>query len=83
MVEVLDLEDGLPELSEVQFEGAGHRVDVGGVGHVDQGVVAALEAVAEVVDLHLRPRHAEDSVVVQPVEVDYSHATPDNEWDVL
>ena len=32
---------------------------------------------------YLRSRHAEDSVVVQPVEVDYPHAAPDNGWDVL
>ena len=53
MVEVLDLEDGLPELPEVELEDAGDGVDVGGVGGVCEGVVAALEAVAEVVDLDL------------------------------
>ena len=83
MVEVLDLEDGLPELPEVELEDAGHRVDVGGVGHVGQRVVAALEAVTEVVDLHLRSGHAEDPVVVQPVKVDYPHAASDDERDIL
>ena len=53
LVKVLDAEDGLPELPEVELEDAGHRVDVGGVGHVCRGVVAALKRLSEVVDLHL------------------------------
>ena len=83
VVEVLDLEDGLPELPEVELEDAGDRVDVGGVGGVCEGVVAALEAVAEVVDLDLRAGDAEDAVVVQPVQVDDPHAAPDDQRDVL
>ena len=83
MVEVLDLEDGLPELPEVELEDAGDGVDVGGIGGVCEGVVAALEAVAEVVDLDLRAGDAEDAVVVQPVQVDDPHAAPDDLWDVL
>ena len=83
VVEVLYLEDGLPELPEVELEDAGDGVDVGGVGGVCEGVVAALEAVAEVVDLDLRAGHAEDAVVVQPVQVDDPHAAPDDQRDVL
>ena len=83
MVEVLNLEDGLPQLAQVQLQDARHRVDVGGVRDVGQGVVAALEAVPEVVDLHLRAVHAQDAVVVQPVQVDDAHAAPDYERDVL
>ena len=83
MVEVLYLEDGLPELPEVELEDAGDGVDVGGVGGVCEGVVAALEAVAEVVDLDLRAGHAEDAVVVQPVQVDDPYAAPDDQRDVL
>ena len=38
---------------EVEFEHSSDRVDVGGVGHVSRGVVAALKRFSEVVDLHL------------------------------
>ena len=53
MVKVLYGEDRFPELPEVELEDAGHGVDVRGVGGVGQGVFAALEGVAEVVDLDL------------------------------
>ena len=43
-------EDARPE---VEFEHSSDRVDVGGVGHVSRGVVAALKRLPEVVDLHL------------------------------
>ena len=43
-------EDARPE---VEFEHSSDRVDVGGVGHVGRGVVAALKRLPEVVDLHL------------------------------
>ena len=43
-------EDARPE---VEFEHSSDRVDVGGVGHVSRGVVAALKRLSEVVDLHL------------------------------
>ena len=38
---------------EVELEHPSDRVDVGGVGHVGRGVVAALKRLSEVVDLHL------------------------------
>ena len=56
MVKVLYGEDRFPELSEVELEDAGHGVDVRGVGGVGQGVLAALESVAEMVDLDLNER---------------------------
>ena len=47
---VMAEEDARPE---VEFEHPSDRVDVGGVGHVCRGVVAALKRLPEVVDLHL------------------------------
>ena len=54
LVKVDDGKDRLSKFSEVKFENSGNRVDVRGVGHVSQWVVAAFESVTEVVDLNLR-----------------------------
>lgn len=69
LVEEEDGEERLPELPQVQFEDTGHRVDVGGVGDVGQRVLAALERLAEVVDLHLTSGHAEDTLVVKTCQI--------------
>ena len=54
LVKVLDTEDGFPQLPEVELQHTGHRVDVVAVGHVGQGVLAPLEALAEIVNLRLK-----------------------------
>ena len=54
LVKVLDTEDGLPQLPEVELQHPRHGVDVVAVGHVGQGVLAPLEALAEIVNLRLK-----------------------------
>ncbi len=54
LVEVLDGEDWFAELAQVELEHAAHGVDVAGIGHVRQWVLAPLKRLAEVVDLHLQ-----------------------------
>ena len=54
LVKVLDTEDGLPQLPEVELQHTGHGVDVVAVSHVGQGVLAPLEALAEIVNLRLK-----------------------------
>ena len=54
LVKVDNGKDRLSKFSEVKFENSGHRVDVRGVGHIGQRIVAAFESVTEVVDLNLR-----------------------------
>ena len=41
------------------------------------------ELVPELVDLVLRPRYAEDALVVAPVQVDDAHAAANHERDLL
>ncbi len=71
MVEVLYGEHRFPQLPKVQLENPSHGVDVRGVRHIRQRILAPLEGVAEVIDLNLGAGDAEDPVVVEAVQVDY------------
>ena len=65
LVEEDDGEEGLAQFAQEEFKHSGHGVDVRGIRHVGQRILAAFKSLAEVVDLHLRARHPENSLVVQ------------------
>ncbi len=56
LVKVDDGEDRFSEFTKIKFENSGHRVDVRGVRHVGQRIVAAFERVSEIVYLNLKIR---------------------------
>ena len=53
VVKVLNVKEWFPEFPEVEFHHSRHRIDVGCVRHICQGVFALFESVPEVVNLDL------------------------------
>merc|ERR1719510_1295011 len=83
LVKVLDREYRLPEFPEEELHDTTHRIDITGISHICQGVLASLKCLTKVVYFNLRTRHSENSLMMKTIKIDDSDAALDDDRNLL